>query len=261
VLLWRSGLSRWRKAGRGRVGRGAPSPPRPNTRAPPPPRAPAPQKWLFTPAVTPEQRKVRGTALGAPPPAGPPVLAASGRQCHLPLPRTRPRWPPPRRHQQHEGEAASPSDVDPEPFKWRPLPRSSHRFAMIGGVVHVWADEHAAQPLWQVRRVRRARGRSALGALAHFTFLSFIRPPQCLLCPATQPNPTQPPCSPHPHPPPADPRLRLRLLHRHEHHPALLQPRPRQVLLPPAPHAAGAEVQPPRCVLGGGQAAVLAVGA
>ncbi|KIZ02128.1 AMP deaminase [Monoraphidium neglectum] len=37
----------------------------------------------------------------------------------------------------HEPEAASPSDIDPEPFKWRPLPRSAHRFAMVGGIIHV----------------------------------------------------------------------------------------------------------------------------
>ncbi|KAI8477343.1 MAG: hypothetical protein J3K34DRAFT_397944 [Monoraphidium minutum] len=50
----------------------------------------------------------------------------------------------------HEPEAASPSDLDPEPFKWRPLPRSGHRFAMVGGVIHVWADAASPQPLWQV---------------------------------------------------------------------------------------------------------------
>lgn len=65
------------------------------------------KKWLFAPAVTPEQRR-------------------------------------------HEPEAASPSDVDPEPFKWRPLPRSAHRFAMVAGIVHVWADAEATHPLWQV---------------------------------------------------------------------------------------------------------------
>lgn len=37
------------------------------------------------------------------------------------------------------------------------------------------------------------------------------------------------------------------LLHRHERDPAVCEPGPRKVLLPPAPHAAGAEVQPARC--------------
>lgn len=45
---------------------------------------------------------------------------------------------------QHEPEAAVPLEVDPEPFSYRPLPRSNHTYAMVDGVVRVWEDEAAA---------------------------------------------------------------------------------------------------------------------
>eukprot|EP00879_Flechtneria_rotunda_P026859 GHRR01028695.1.p1 GENE.GHRR01028695.1~~GHRR01028695.1.p1 ORF type:complete len:496 (+),score=186.07 GHRR01028695.1:256-1743(+) len=43
----------------------------------------------------------------------------------------------------HEQEAAVPADVDPEPFSYRPLPRSNHTYAMVDGVVRVWPDKRS----------------------------------------------------------------------------------------------------------------------
>lgn len=44
---------------------------------------------------------------------------------------------------QHEQEAAVPLEVDPEPFRYRPLPKSSHAYTMVDGVVRVWSDHHS----------------------------------------------------------------------------------------------------------------------
>lgn len=44
---------------------------------------------------------------------------------------------------QHEPEAAAPLEVDPEPFRYRPLPPSSHVYEIVDGVVRVWSDEQA----------------------------------------------------------------------------------------------------------------------
>jgi AMP deaminase len=46
---------------------------------------------------------------------------------------------------QHEPEAAIPGEVDPEPFCYRPLPRSSHAYAMVDGVVRIWSDASSMQ--------------------------------------------------------------------------------------------------------------------
>lgn len=45
----------------------------------------------------------------------------------------------------HEPEAAVPGEVDPQPFCYRPLPRSSHAYTMVDGVVRVWSDAGSMQ--------------------------------------------------------------------------------------------------------------------
>lgn len=34
-----------------------------------------------------------------------------------------------------------PLSINPEPFAYNPLPRSSHTYAMVDGVVRIWPDE------------------------------------------------------------------------------------------------------------------------
>jgi hypothetical protein len=46
---------------------------------------------------------------------------------------------------QHEPEAAVPGEVDPQPFCYRPLPPSSHAYAMVDGVVRIWSDAGSMQ--------------------------------------------------------------------------------------------------------------------
>lgn len=53
-------------------------------------------------------------------------------------------------HMQHEQEAAVPSDLDPNPLEYKPLPRGRETYHMVNGVVQVWADEGCTQNLFPV---------------------------------------------------------------------------------------------------------------
>eukprot|EP00878_Enallax_costatus_P016118 GHUV01016904.1.p1 GENE.GHUV01016904.1~~GHUV01016904.1.p1 ORF type:complete len:746 (+),score=242.14 GHUV01016904.1:255-2492(+) len=43
----------------------------------------------------------------------------------------------------HEPEAAAPLEIDSEPFRYRPLPKSTQAYTMVDGVVRVWADKQS----------------------------------------------------------------------------------------------------------------------
>jgi len=50
----------------------------------------------------------------------------------------------------HEAEAATPREVVPDPFEYKPVPASSHVYQMVDGVMRVWSDSSRQHPVFQV---------------------------------------------------------------------------------------------------------------
>ena len=51
----------------------------------------------------------------------------------------------------YEAEANVPSDLDPKPLEYRPVPPSVHTYRMVDGVMQVFSDESQAEAVFQVR--------------------------------------------------------------------------------------------------------------
>ena len=51
----------------------------------------------------------------------------------------------------HEAEAIVPSDIDPTPLEYRPVPPSQHTYKMVDGVMCVFTDETQSEQVFQVR--------------------------------------------------------------------------------------------------------------
>ena len=51
----------------------------------------------------------------------------------------------------YEAEANVPSDLDPKPLEYRPVPPSTHTYRMVDGVMQVFSDESQAEAVFQVR--------------------------------------------------------------------------------------------------------------
>jgi hypothetical protein len=110
------------------------------------------QRWLFQPAIGPEQRRVSRPAPPDPPPAtsAHPLPGLGTRRLWHPAPRPCQAQPasspaPPRLTAprplaplaQHEPEAASPSEVCPQPLEYHPVATTGESWAAVEGVVRV----------------------------------------------------------------------------------------------------------------------------